>query len=176
MASATPIAFAILFVFFFFSFLFAFPSASSSSLEVETVARESLPMDGDVAWVVQVSDLHLSAYHPDRAADLVRLLTPALRAIRPSLLLITGDITDAKNKRRTSTRQDISEWIQYKSSVEAIVNHSGIEKRRIFDTRGNHDKYGVPHVGHELDFFSVYSVSSQLGRLSTIQSISLVIL
>lgn len=59
--------------------------------------------------------------------------------------------------------------------MEAIVNHSGLDKRIIFDIRGNHDKYGVPHVGHPLDFFSVHSVSAQLGRLSTIQSISLVV-
>ncbi|RRT45034.1 hypothetical protein B296_00034112 [Ensete ventricosum] len=181
---ASPISSAIFFFFFSFSFSFAFALSWSSSIEVESkvvggegaepVARESFPIDGDVAWLVQVSDLHLSSYHPDRADDLVRLLAPALRAIRPSLLLITGDITDAKNKRRTSTRQDISEWIQYSNSVEAIVKYSGIDKRRIFDIRGNHDKYGVPYVGHELDFFSTYSVSSQLGRLSTVQSISLV--
>ncbi|XP_074582885.1 putative metallophosphoesterase At3g03305 isoform X2 [Curcuma longa] len=157
-----------------FLFFFTFPYASSSSIGAESVVRESFPMDGDVAWVVQISDLHLSAYHPDRASDLVRLLAPALRVIRPALLLITGDITDAKNKRRTATRQDLSEWIQYKNSMEAVVNHSGLDKRIIFDIRGNHDKYGVPHVGHPLDFFSVHSVSAQLGRLSTIQSISLV--
>ncbi|URE35408.1 Ser Thr protein phosphatase family protein [Musa troglodytarum] len=178
---ASPISSAI---FFFFSFSFAFVLSWSTSIEMENkvvggegaepVARESFPIDGDVAWVVQVSDLHLSTYHPDRADDLVHLLAPALRAIRPSLLVITGDITDAKNKRRTTTRQDISEWIQYSNSMEAIVKYSGIDKRRIFDIRGNHDKYGVPYVGHELDFFSTYSVSSQLGRLSTVQSISLV--
>ncbi|RWW20266.1 hypothetical protein BHE74_00036401 [Ensete ventricosum] len=97
---ASPISSAI---FFFFSFSFAFALSWSSSIEVESkvvggegaepVARESFPIDGDVAWLVQVSDLHLSSYHPDRADDLVRLLAPALRAIRPSLLLITGDIT-----------------------------------------------------------------------------------
>lgn len=132
-------------------------------------------MDGDVAWVVQVSDLHLSAYHPERADDLVRLLAPALRAIRPALLLVTGDITDAKNKKRTTTRQDESEWVQYRNAVDAIVRQSGIDKRIIFDIRGNHDKYGVPYAGSDLDFFSIHSVSSQLNRLNTVQSISLVV-
>lgn len=49
-------------------------------------------MEGDVAWVVQVSDLHISTYNPERAAELA-LLGTALRAIRPHLLLVTGDIT-----------------------------------------------------------------------------------
>ncbi|KAJ0976055.1 hypothetical protein J5N97_018020 [Dioscorea zingiberensis] len=137
-------------------------------------SREFLALDGDVAWVVQVTDLHLSAYHTERGDDLVRLLAPALLVIRPSLLLITGDITDAKNKKRSSTRQDESEWIQYRNAMDAIVRHNVIEKRRIFDIRGNHDKYGVPYVGHNLDFFSTHSINSQLHRHNTINSISLV--
>jgi predicted MPP superfamily phosphohydrolase len=71
-------------------------SASWTAAEDDpTVARSAFPIDGDVAWVVQISDLHISAYHPDRADDLVNLLGPALRAIRPHLLLVTGDITGA---------------------------------------------------------------------------------
>jgi len=49
--------------------------------------------DGDVVWVVQVSDLHLSAYHRERAEDLKKLLAPALNMIRPSLVLLTRDLT-----------------------------------------------------------------------------------
>uniref|UniRef100_A0ACD5X003 Uncharacterized protein n=1 Tax=Avena sativa TaxID=4498 RepID=A0ACD5X003_AVESA len=138
-----------------------------------SVARSAFPMDGDVAWVVQVSDLHISAYHPDRADDLVRLLGPALRAIRPHLLIVSGDITDAKNRKKTTSRQDEDEWITYKKAIDAIVEKGGIDKRRIFDIRGNHDTYGVPYRGSKLDFFSTYSVSSQLDRLSTINSILL---
>lgn len=82
---------------------------------------------------------------------------------------------DAKNRKKTSTRQDESEWIQYRSTMDSIVRQSGIEKKRIFDIRGNHDKYGVPYVGSSLDFFSSYSISSQLNRLRNIHSISLVV-
>ena len=83
--------------------------------------------------------------------------------------------SDAKNRKRTSTRQDESEWIQYKSTVDSIVKQGGVEERRIFDIRGNHDKYGVPHVGGVLDFFSSYSISAKLNRHSNIHSISLVV-
>uniref|UniRef100_A0A0D9VS52 Uncharacterized protein n=1 Tax=Leersia perrieri TaxID=77586 RepID=A0A0D9VS52_9ORYZ len=135
------------------------------------VARSAFSMDGDVAWVVQVSDLHISAYHPERANDLANLLGTALLAIRPHLLLVTGDITDAKNRRLTTSRQDEKEWITYKNAIDAIVGRGGIDKSRIFDIRGNHDTYGVPYRGGKLDFFSTYSVNSQLDRLSTINSI-----
>ncbi|KAL6001562.1 hypothetical protein ACLOJK_007300 [Asimina triloba] len=81
---------------------------------------------------------------------------------------------DAKNKERTSTRQDESEWIQYRKTMDAVVKESGMDKKSFFDIRGNHDKYGVPFVGDKLDFFSKYSISSELNRLGTVQSISLV--
>lgn len=80
---------------------------------------------------------------------------------------------DAKNRKRTTSRQDEDEWITYKKTIDVIVAKGGIDKRRIFDIRGNHDTYGVTYRGSELDFFSTYSVNSQLGRLSTINSIML---
>ena len=46
-------------------------------------------------WVVQLSDLHFSAHHPDRALDFRALVGPALSMINPSLVLITGDLTGA---------------------------------------------------------------------------------
>ncbi|KAJ6809160.1 putative metallophosphoesterase [Iris pallida] len=57
--------------------------------------------------------------------------------------------------------------------MDLVVRRGGIDKRRVFDIRGNHDKYGVPRVGSNLDFFSLYSVNSQLHRLANIHSISL---
>ncbi|PKU72749.1 Putative metallophosphoesterase [Dendrobium catenatum] len=166
-------AFLPFFLLFFSLFLFL-SSADETENAAELVSREFFPMDGDLAWVVQVSDLHLSAYHPERAEELAGLLGSAIRVIRPDLLLVTGDITDAKNSKRTSTRQDELEWIQYRNAMDTLVKQSGLERRRIFDIRGNHDKYGVPYVGSALDFFSIYSVSSQFKRLGTIQSVSLV--
>ncbi|XP_058108132.1 putative metallophosphoesterase At3g03305 isoform X2 [Magnolia sinica] len=58
--------------------------------------------------------------------------------------------------------------------MDAVIRGSGMDKKSFFDIRGNHDKYGVPYVGDKLDFFSNYSISSELNRLGTIQSVSLV--
>ena len=81
---------------FVFLFLVLLPTPCSSWQPADdgdaSVSRSVFPMDGDVAWVVQVSDLHISTYNPERAAELA-LLGTALRAIRPHLLLVTGDIT-----------------------------------------------------------------------------------
>lgn len=46
-----------------------------------------------VIWVVQLSDLHLSVHHPDRASDFKANVGPVLSIINPSLVLITGDLT-----------------------------------------------------------------------------------
>ena len=46
-----------------------------------------------VVWAVQLSDLHLSAFHPERAADFRRHVGDALAMVYPALVLITGDLT-----------------------------------------------------------------------------------
>lgn len=47
----------------------------------------------DLVWVVQLSDLHFSVHHPERAIDFRNIVGPALSLINPSLVLITGDLT-----------------------------------------------------------------------------------
>jgi hypothetical protein len=46
-----------------------------------------------VVWIVQLSDLHFSVHHPERALDFKKIVGPALKMINPSLVLITGDLT-----------------------------------------------------------------------------------
>ena len=47
----------------------------------------------DVVWVVQLSDLHFSVHHPERAQDFKSIVGPTLSMINPSLVLMTGDLT-----------------------------------------------------------------------------------
>lgn len=47
----------------------------------------------DLVWVVQLSDLHFSVHHPQRAQDFTAFVGPALSFIKPSLVLLTGDLT-----------------------------------------------------------------------------------
>lgn len=47
----------------------------------------------DLIWVVQLSDLHFSVHHPERALDFKNIVGSALSLINPSLVLITGDLT-----------------------------------------------------------------------------------
>ncbi|MCO5614670.1 hypothetical protein L7F22_068954 [Adiantum nelumboides] len=160
---------------FLFVALLLASSCSSSLHSVLPDGREVIHVDDKpdgIAWIVQLTDLHLSAYRPDRASSLQTLMGPLLALINPSLVLITGDLTDAKSLDLTSRRQDEKEWIQYRQAVRKVITTSGLPAYAFYDLRGNHDKFGVPTVGSRLDYFSKYSVSS-LSNRSTVQSITL---
>ncbi|KAL5198319.1 hypothetical protein ABZP36_001831 [Zizania latifolia] len=126
-----------------------------------------------VVWAVQLSDLHLSAFHPDRAADFRRHVGGALAMVNPSLVLITGDLTDAKSNDLLSSRQEKSEWIEYEEVIDEVVDLSGLNKEIFYDLRGNHDSYGVPEVGGMFDFYEKHSINARLGRTGKVQSITL---
>lgn len=160
-------------------FLWAVLLASSCSSSLHSVSddgREVIRVERGpegMVWVVQLTDLHISSYHPDRAASLRRLMGPLLALINPSLVLITGDLTDAKNKDLTVRRQDEKEWVQYKQAISKVIAESGLPAYAFFDLRGNHDKFGVPLAGGRLDYFSKYSISALRNRTNNVQSVTL---
>jgi hypothetical protein len=45
-----------------------------------------------VVWVVQVSDIHISKWKPERGRSLRRALGHALKLIKPAIVLISGDL------------------------------------------------------------------------------------
>nr|TKS07632.1 hypothetical protein D5086_0000110980 [Populus alba] len=97
-----------------------------------------------IIWIVQLSDLHFSVHHPERALDFKRIVGPALKMINPSLVLITGDLTDGKSKDLLTMKQNEVEWIEYRNVMEDVARRSGLDKRIFYDLRGNHDNFGVP--------------------------------
>ncbi|OEL16685.1 putative metallophosphoesterase [Dichanthelium oligosanthes] len=128
---------------------------------------------GSVVWAVQLSDLHLSVFHPDRAADFRRHVGDALAIVNPALVLITGDLTDGKSKDLLSSRQEKLEWIEYERVIDDVAYKSGLDKEIFYDLRGNHDSYGVPEVGGMFDFYNKHSINARLGRTGAVQSITL---
>lgn len=126
-----------------------------------------------VIWVVQFSDLHFSVHHPDRALDFKDLVGPFLSTINPSLVLITGDLTDGKSKDLLTMKQNEQEWVEYRDVMEDVVKKSGLDKSIFYDLRGNHDNFGVPSVGSAFDFFSNYSLNAQAGRTGPVNSVTL---
>ncbi|RDX91981.1 putative metallophosphoesterase, partial [Mucuna pruriens] len=150
------------------SILFGICAAASN--ERVTNVREG---PDSVVWVVQLSDLHFSVHHPNRALDFAQLVGPALSIINPSLVLITGDLTDGKSEDLLTMKQNEDEWVEYQNTMDIVIEKSGLQKSLFFDLRGNHDNFGVPVVGGFFDFFSKYSINGQLGRNGSVNSVTL---
>uniref|UniRef100_A0A0E0LJ96 Uncharacterized protein n=1 Tax=Oryza punctata TaxID=4537 RepID=A0A0E0LJ96_ORYPU len=119
-----------------------------------------------VVWAVQLSDLHLSAFHPERAADFRRHVGGALAMVNPSLVFITGDLTDAKSKDLLSSRQEKSEWLEYEELIDEVVDLSGLNKEIFYDLRGNHDSYGVPENSGWKHLFVGFDSAASIGLRS----------
>lgn len=85
----------------FITFLLVFNTqypfrAHAATTEQEDGGRRVIAVKGgpeSVIWTVQLSDLHFSVHHPERASDFKKIVGPSLSMINPSLVLITGDLT-----------------------------------------------------------------------------------
>lgn len=83
-------------LFCFIAIGIAIPYSHAAEGIWQSNSRKVIDVEGgpeSVIWVVQLSDLHFSVHHPDRAIDFKRIVGPALSFINPSLVLITGDLT-----------------------------------------------------------------------------------
>ncbi|XP_058737488.1 putative metallophosphoesterase At3g03305 [Vicia villosa] len=134
---------------------------------------ESKQQPDSVVWIVQLSDLHFSVHHPNRGQDFTNLVGPALNIINPSLVLITGDLTDGKSKDLLTMKQNEDEWVEYRNVMDDVIERSGLHKSLFYDLRGNHDSFGVPDVGGSFDFFSKYSINGRLGRNGSVNSVTI---
>ncbi|XP_061368546.1 putative metallophosphoesterase At3g03305 [Gastrolobium bilobum] len=126
-----------------------------------------------VIWVVQLSDLHFSVHNPNRAFEFNKLMGSTLSMINPSLVLITGDLTDGKSEDLLTMKQNEDEWVEYQNVMDTVIDRSGLNKSLFFDLRGNHDNFGVPVIGGSFDFFSKYSINGQLGRTGSVNSVTI---
>jgi predicted MPP superfamily phosphohydrolase len=74
-------------------FLLSFVTILLFCLVVDFASAQATKDGDDLVWFIQLADLHISKYHPERAADLKNKVAAALSLIQPSLVLITGDLT-----------------------------------------------------------------------------------
>lgn len=88
-------------------------------------------------WFMQVSDTHLSIYFdPKRMPDLKRLCTEVVDVIKPSVVLATGDLTDARTPGPFGSEQHEREWQMY----QEVIRDTNVTAKTVWlDIRGNHD-------------------------------------
>ncbi|XP_047056376.1 putative metallophosphoesterase At3g03305 [Lolium rigidum] len=154
--------------------LLAAAASTPSSVygDERAVVEVSGAPDG-VVWVVQLSDLHFSVHHPERAYDFRRYVGPALAMVNPDLVFITGDLTDGKSKDLLTMKQNEVEWIEYRNTMKDVIERSKLPSRIFYDLRGNHDSFGVPTSGGDYDFYQKYSINAKSGRQGRVQSVTL---
>ncbi|KAE8808932.1 Transmembrane protein 62 [Hordeum vulgare] len=148
------------------------PALPSVAGDERAVAEVSGAPEG-VMWVAQLSDLHFSVHHPERAYDFRRYVGPALAMVNPDLVFITGDLTEGKSKDLLTMKQNEVEWMEYSNTMKDVIESSKLPRKKFYDLRGNHDRFGVPVSGGDYDFYEKYSMNANLRRQGRVQSITL---
>lgn len=93
-------------------------------------------INGQNYWFVQISDIHISIFRdPLRITEFREFCQYTIDAIKPSVVLASGDLTDAKTKDSIGSEQYEGEWKYYRD----ILNETHIKKKTVWlDIRGNH--------------------------------------
>ena len=94
------------------------PLDSSPSSNSSTSFPVFSSKDDHLFWFVQLSDIHISKfYDPGRGKDLASFCRDWLPVIRPKVVLVTGDLTDAKDVDFIGSEQYIEEWKEYYAAI-----------------------------------------------------------
>lgn len=133
---------------FFLSYLVARLNTATDLNNVFVVNSTSIENDhasvldqrpDNLFWFVQISDTHLSFYqNKERETDLYQFCQTIVPMIKPPVLLLTGDITDARSRDPMGSGQHKTEWLIYDQVRKECLLHNPNVKW--LDIKGNHGK------------------------------------
>ncbi|EFX84466.1 hypothetical protein DAPPUDRAFT_314796 [Daphnia pulex] len=111
--------------------------------------------DEDVLVFVHISDLHISHFTAeDRYEQLNEFCSINLKAIRPGLVLASGDLTDSVAPGKVLVTQFIEEWQMYKDVYTKCQNESGVP--HWLDVRGNHDNFNIHGYNSSNNYYPMF--------------------
>jgi hypothetical protein len=95
-------------------------------------------------------------------------LNYTLPILQPAeFVAVTGDLTDAKDRWKLTSKQFEDEWKAYRETLKefGIINSVTDSSKYWIDMRGNHDCFDVSSFEAEENFYKSYSVSQKHGAL-----------
>lgn len=128
----------------------------------QTREHERLRLDDSpnhLMWFLQISDIHISMYlDPARVPQLIEFCNRTVDIIAPSVVLASGDLTDAKTSNFLGSKQHEEEWRWY----HEVLRDTNVQNKTVWlDIRGNHDNFNVPALKTRQDLFTNFSVQGR---------------
>lgn len=90
-----------------------------------------------------------------RITELREFCDTTIDTLRPSVVIASGDLTDAKTKDHIGSRQHEREWVYYHNVLDEC---RVVQKTHWLDVRGNHDNFNVPTLRSKENYFLNYSM------------------
>ncbi len=139
-----------------------FPTVNSSLPRPETKTSDPI-------WFVHITDLHISKFGAARRSEDLRLFCNFMvRNIKPTVVIISGDLTDAKHANMYGSQQFKEEWSTYSD----ILNGCGIQSvAKVLDIRGNHDTFNVLGDHSSENYFHTFGAQGRYHPRSYEESI-----
>ena len=102
---------------------------------------------------LQITDLHISKYKfLDIKDDLQEFFTTTLDTIKPTVVLASGDLTDAKDSDGVGSGQILEEWQTYQN----LLRKNNVLRKTIYlDIRGNHDSFDLMSLNDPENFWNL---------------------
>ncbi|KAJ1667871.1 hypothetical protein IW140_001421 [Coemansia sp. RSA 1813] len=107
---------------------------------------------------VHASDLHISKYYPmGGLVHFQHFLHTAVPLISPRLVVVTGDLTDGKDKQKLISLQQVDEWEAYQRALESTKVTTKFNGTFYRDQRGNHDCFNMFGFESPSNMYKTYS-------------------
>ena len=98
----------------------------------------------------------MSRFDSNKGQNLKFFVESIVSRVNPVLVLVTGDLTDAKNAF-IGSEQSEAEWIEYANSISTASGRPNFW----LDVRGNHDCFDVESRTSPENYFATYSASKK---------------
>ncbi|OBZ85175.1 Transmembrane protein 62 [Choanephora cucurbitarum] len=110
----------------------------------------------NVFYFVHATDLHLSRFRPKgHTFHFLHFIQSILPVVRPEFVVVTGDLTDAKDKKRVTSQQYHDEWQIYQQAISEKVTVDW------YDMRGNHDCFDLPSWQSRVNYYRTHGQKAE---------------